>query len=322
MTEAAQRKAVPKPASRLPVSRPVLWTGIAVGAFLAGEALLHRLVLPLGMPGFVGAAITAVLIVALAVVVAELTRRHHRTVAGHAIRHGKRGAVASARHARRHGGAALQWLVAKTAPRWENRQHRPLMFRRLRDHEATGTRRVDGKPETDADKRFFDLRESGYTGPINQDGYAVSDAPPPDDTNGGTTSMTVSKIAPERRARRAAARTGGSVPSEWGPVIAQTADFEPEDDGELLEWMTRQVTGLSAWAEALVDFYEHCTGVVGIDPKASAMLHDVADAAAGAAETMGAAKAKFTEHYELPREFAANGGLMTHDGRWVTGEGA
>jgi len=134
--------------------------------------------------------------------------------------------------------------------------------------------------------------------------------------------MTVSKIAPERRARRAAARTGGSVPSEWGPVIAQTADFEPEDDGQLLEWMTRQVTGLSAWAEALVDFYEHCTATIGIDPKASAMLHDVADAAAQAAETMGAAKAKFTEHYELPREFAGNGGLMTHDGRWITGEGA
>ena len=131
-----------------------------------------------------------------------------------------------------------------------------------------------------------------------------------------------SRIKTAHRAQRAAARSGGSVPSEWGPVIAETADFEPEDDGELLEWMNRQVTGLSAWAEALVDFYEHCTGVVGIDPKASAMLHDVADAAAGAAETMGAAKAKFTEHYELPREFAANGGLMTHDGRWVTGEGA
>ena len=106
---------------------------------------------------------------------------------------------------------------------------------------------------------------------------------------------------PERRARRAAARSGGSVPSEWGPVIAQTADFEPEDDGELLEWMSRQVTGLSAWAEALVDFYDHATNTIGIDPKASAMLHDVADAAAQAAETMGAAKAKFTEHYELPQ---------------------
>jgi hypothetical protein len=34
----------------------------------------------------------------------------------------------------------------------------------------TRTRRVDGEPETVADTRFFDLRESGYTGPIGQDG--------------------------------------------------------------------------------------------------------------------------------------------------------
>lgn len=36
------------------------------------------------------------------------------------------------------------------------------------------SRRVDRKPETDADKRFFDLRESGYTGAIDQDGYATN----------------------------------------------------------------------------------------------------------------------------------------------------
>lgn len=33
------------------------------------------------------------------------------------------------------------------------------------------SRRVDGKPETAADKRFFDNRESGYKGWIDQDGY-------------------------------------------------------------------------------------------------------------------------------------------------------
>ena len=138
----------------------------------------------------------------------------------------------------------------------------------------------------------------------------------------GSTTMPASKISTGHRAQRAARSGDSTVPSEWAAVIAQTADFEPEDDGELLEWMSRQLTGLSGWAEALVDFYEHCTGVIGIDPQASAMLHDVADAAAQAAETMGAAKAKFTDHYELPREFAGNGGLMTHDGRWITGEGA
>jgi len=163
--------------------------------------------------------------------------------------------------------------------------------------------------------------------------YAVADYPP-----GGGPGRTIftyingeetegdkemaSRIGTRHRARRAASTGTASVPSEWGAVVSGTADFEPENDGELLEWMSRQVTGLSAWAEALVDTYEHCTSVIGIDPKASAMLHDVADAAAQAAETMSAAKARFTEHYELPREFAANGGLMTHDGRWVTGEGA
>lgn len=32
------------------------------------------------------------------------------------------------------------------------------------------TRRVDGQPETEADRRFFDHRESGYTGPLTRDG--------------------------------------------------------------------------------------------------------------------------------------------------------
>jgi hypothetical protein len=35
------------------------------------------------------------------------------------------------------------------------------------------TRRADGKPETATDRRFFDLRESGFKGPIDQDGRAV-----------------------------------------------------------------------------------------------------------------------------------------------------
>jgi len=34
----------------------------------------------------------------------------------------------------------------------------------------TTSRRVDRKPETAVDKRFFDLRESRYRGPIDQDG--------------------------------------------------------------------------------------------------------------------------------------------------------
>jgi hypothetical protein len=344
---------------RLPVSRAVLWTGIAAGVFLATEVVIHGAVLPLALNAAADAAITFLLIVAAAIVLAELTRRHHRTVARHAIDHGKRAigyggrlSAAGTRRVHRHGRTVLAWLAAKAGPRWERREHRPLMFRRLRGEPESAP--ADEEP-VPADQATYSWghADSPYGWPADHletaaararhmstggEPYVVIEYPPgggPGRTvatylNGkpstqsteGTTTMPASKIDPGRRARRTAAKAGGAVPSEWGPVIAQAADFEPENDGELLEWMTRQVTGLSGWAEALVDFYEHCTSVIGIDPQASAMLHDVADAAAQAAETMGAAKAKFTEHYELPREFAASGGLMTHDGRWITGEGA
>ena len=287
--------------ARTLVSRAVVWAGLALGTAVTVLAVMNGIRIP-RLEVALSVLATWALLALFAVAAGELLRRHHRAIASHAVRHGKRGALAAARGTRRGTRSASAWLVAQAGPRWASREHQPLMFRKLRGEPASST--AEPVPEAEPP--------------------APGTAPhaPPDDTDGGTTSMTTSKIAPERRARRTAARTGGSIPSEWGPVIAQTADFEPEDDGELLEWMTRQLTGLSAWAEALVDFYEHCTGVIGIDPKASAMLHDVADAAAQAAETMGAAKARFTEHYELPREFAANGGLMTHDGRWVTGEGA
>lgn len=41
----------------------------------------------------------------------------------------------------------------------------------------SGSRRLDGAPETEADTRFFDLRESGYEGPIDQDGRADTSSP-------------------------------------------------------------------------------------------------------------------------------------------------
>jgi hypothetical protein len=296
-------------ATRTGLSRAVIWAGIALGTAVAVLAISGGARPQIGgPPSWLGAVLGVLLVYALivgaAIALAELTRRHHKAMAGYAIRHGRRGAVAAGRRARRHGSTVHAWLVSKAAPRWESREHRPLMFRKLR-----------GEPEGPAAEEV--PAEEHEAGPA-----PAGTSTPPHDPEKGTTSMAASKITPEHRARRAAARSGGSVPSEWGPVIAAAADFEPENDGELLDWMARQVTGLSAWAEALVDTYEHCTSVIGIDPKASAMLHAVADAAAQAAETMAAAKAKFTEHYELPREFAANGGLMTHDGRWVTGEGA
>jgi hypothetical protein len=40
---------------------------------------------------------------------------------------------------------------------------------------SSDSRRFDGKPETATDKKFFDLRESGWKGPIDHNGNAVED---------------------------------------------------------------------------------------------------------------------------------------------------
>jgi hypothetical protein len=40
---------------------------------------------------------------------------------------------------------------------------------------SSDSRRADGKPETAKDKKFFDLRESGFTGPIDHNGNPVDD---------------------------------------------------------------------------------------------------------------------------------------------------
>ena len=339
--------------ARTLVSRAVIWTGLALGTAVTVLAVTNGVRLP-RLETVLSVLATWALLTVLAVVVVELLRRHHPAIR----HHGKRGALAAARGTRKGARSGTAWLVTKAAPRWENREHRPLMFRRLRGEpespapEAEGIEgsRPDGRtyswgpadgplgwPADDAETAHRwaqHMSTDGSTkvvteyprggGPGRTVETYVNGKPAPDHTgtDEGTTSMTVSKIAPERRARRTAAAASGGVPSEWGPVVAQAVDFEPESDGDLLDWMAGQVTGMAAYAEGLIEAYETGVGTVGIDPKGLAALHDVADAAAHAAETMSGARTKFAEHYELPREFAANGGLMTHDGRWVTGEGA
>jgi hypothetical protein len=240
--------------ARTLVTRAVIWAGLAIGTCLMVLAVRHGIRVP-RLEVVLSVLATWALLTVLSVVAVELLRRHHRALR----RHGKRGAVAAARRTRTGARSATAWLAAKAAPRWENREPRPLMFRKLR-----------GDPEDPAAE------------PAPEAEAPAPGAPPPDDAHGGTTSMTVSRIAPERRARRTAARTGGTIPAAWGPVITLAADFEPEDDAALLDWMNGQVTGMSGYGEALVDLYDHCTSVIGIDPAASALLHDVADAVAHA----------------------------------------
>ena len=104
--------------ARTLVSRAVIWAGLALGTFLTVLAVMHGIRVP-RLEVVLSVIVTWALLTVLTVVAVELLRRHHRAIGRHAVRYGKRGAVGTARRARRHGETALRWLVARAAPRWE-----------------------------------------------------------------------------------------------------------------------------------------------------------------------------------------------------------
>jgi hypothetical protein len=121
-----------------------------------------------------------------------------------------------------------------------------------------------------------------------------------------------------RTARTAAAPEPNGV---WKQVISSTHGFEPENDSHLLGWMAGEAGGMSGYAEEIADVYETAVNTIGLDPIAMAALHDYADAAATAAEAMAKARQRFADHYAEVRAFAASGGVLPYNGRWMTGEG-
>ena len=112
-----------------------------------------------------------------------------------------------------------------------------------------------------------------------------------------------------------------AAPGAWAPLLSDTHDFEAADDGELLEWMAGQGTGMLRYGDAIADVHEHhVSAAVRLDPAAMAALRDVADAVADAAEARARAGEKFREVYEAPRGFVSEGGVLPKDGDFLTGE--
>lgn len=303
MTETAQRKPVPKPPSRLPISTGVLWGGIALGTFLAIVAVRNGVVLPL-FGRFADGMVTFILFLAVGVVLAELIRRHHRAAARHAIRHGKRGASAAYRGARRHGTRGAGFVAGHAKAQWAVRRGMPAA-------------RDDADPPPLSAEWGVDPSAARQSGNSTEGTAMTGDQYP----EGIDPILWNRRTGNGTKAATRTRRTVNTVPGGWGAVVAHTTDFQAESDGDLLIWMRGEAIGAAAYAEALVEQHETCRDVIGVDPVAIQTLHDVADAAVTMAATMAAAIKRYTEHYELPNQFVADGGLLAHDGRWHKGDG-
>lgn len=316
------------------LTRAVLWIGLALGTFLTVVAVMNGFRVP-GVQVVPSVILTWVWMAALAIVGAALLRRHHRALARHAARHTKRGAVAAGRGTRKGTGAAAGYLTAKAAARWQARTGKPAP--QAGGEEGTFApvlltgRSKSGRPLNPATGE--PVNSAAVYDPDDLKRRLAAASADPDIEVGTrplheygnperTPSMTESAGGgPAQRAKRRTAPNGGNFPAAWKQVVSETADFEPENDGHLLEWMASEVNGMSAYAESLTEVYETAVNTLGLDPVAMAALHDTADAGAEAASAMAGARAKFAAHYSEVREFAASGGLLPYDGRWITGDG-
>jgi hypothetical protein len=127
---------------------------------------------------------------------------------------------------------------------------------------------------------------------------------------------------PAIRAKRAAAVAASAtpgVPAEWGGVVALTTDFRAESNVEFAGWLTGQVMGTFAWAEAMVEQHEASRDELGVDPAAIAALGDVAAAIVACGETAAGAVHRFCAYFELPDAFVDNGGKLANAGDWHQG---
>lgn len=127
----------------------------------------------------------------------------------------------------------------------------------------------------------------------------------------------------------------GELPPAAGPVlgggialtpaaaaaVTEIAVFEAEDDGDLIRWMQHAAAFQLAQADAWRDALETCLNGIGLDPASVRGMAEFADAQADSAHTAAGMVAQFTTVYQAVMEFAAAGGILPRDGRWLTGEG-
>ena len=304
-TDTGKTPAGSVPAARAPIGRAVIWTGLALGTAMTVLTVMHGIRFP-GLEVVLSVILTWLLLIIMAVTVTELLRRHHRALARHAARHGKRGALFAARHGRRGalaagrgtrrgGRSAFGYLAQKAAarlgePRAPAADVRPHPSRQPAGDSGPGT----AGPAPAVRHRPW-CRIPPPEGTTTMTDTIIND----DTTRAGGGPAAVS--GQRHRARHTAARTSGSMPGEWAGVIARAADFEPGDDGELLGWMGDEVSGVAGYAEALIDLYESCTAGIGLDPVAMKATHDVADAAADAADAMAGARGSSPPTTAAPR---------------------
>jgi hypothetical protein len=197
------------------------------------------------------------------------------------------------------------------------------------------SRRLDGKPETNADRKFFDERGSGYTGPLDQDGNRADDprlpfAPPgPDhaDPAGGPSAPAASTLPEDTTTNNqeehmptpASPRHRGQRADTPG---AGVAEYTPETMSELLDYCAAMAKANHAMSEATADFTATLTGAIGLDEQAVSGVAEIGDQYAEVSTAWQQAAERIRSRYEQVIEAVESGVVLPKDGRFIDGDTA
>jgi len=129
------------------------------------------------------------------------------------------------------------------------------------------SRRWDGEPETEKDAKFFDLRDAGYRGPIDQDGNAVEDGDLLTELGQrGAVLVPRQPAAPMLSAAPVAALTTGTTGGHMtNHATTNTADSSAAE------------SGLDAYLGFAEKMSSNCTEAVGSTEQSVAYAQDMSD---------------------------------------------
>jgi hypothetical protein len=220
---------------------------------------------------------------------------------------------------------------------------------------AGASRRLDGKPETDADRRFFDERASGYTGPLDQDGNRADDPRLPFAPAGEAAQPTPPPAEPPAQAAPPApGPAAAALAQEKDPAAdthdtrdttnqeehmpttpaprhkgqradapgADVAEYAPETLSELLEYCANMAKANHAMSEATADFTETLTGAIGLDEQAVSGVAEIGEQYAEVSDAWRQAAERIRARYEQVIDAVESGVVLPHDGRFIDGDAA
>lgn len=108
----------------------------------------------------------------------------------------------------------------------------------------------------------------------------------------------------------------------FAAAVAEIGGHEPEDDADLIGFMRHAAAFQAAQADAWRALLDRCLHEVGLDPASVQGVAEYADVMGDTAHDATGMAAQFATVYAQVRDWLADGGVLPHDGRWLTGEGA